>query len=178
MERIVVVGNSGAGKTTLARRISAAGGHRHVELDSIYHQPDWTPLDVDEYRRRIAEEVSDGRWVVDGNYSVVRDITWEAADTIVWVDPPRWRIMSQVIRRTLVRGLFRVELWNGNRERLSNLVRREPEENIVLWAWTTHPKLQQRYGEVFDSDQWAPRAKVRLRTAAETEAFLAELTRP
>lgn len=173
MDRIVVVGNSGAGKTSLARRIAEVGGHRHIELDAIHHLDGWTPIDQELFRSTLAAEVSHGRWVVDGNYiSVAGHVAWEAADTIVWVDPPRWRIMARIIRRTIVRGLFRVELWNGNRERLSNMFRREPEENIVLWAWTTYPKLQQRYGQIFSSDEWGPRSKIRLGTRADVEAFL------
>jgi cytidylate kinase len=46
--RVVVVGNSGSGKTTFALRLAQALDLTHVELDSIYHQPGWTPLDAEE----------------------------------------------------------------------------------------------------------------------------------
>jgi adenylate kinase family enzyme len=66
-------------------------------------------------RQFIAEQ---DHWVIDGNYHrFVQDIVWEHADTVVWLDLPRWRVMSQVIARTLRRQLSGEELWNGNRER-------------------------------------------------------------
>ena len=59
-----------------------------MELDSIYHQPGWTPLSDDEFRARVAAATEPETWVVDGNYSVIRDITWSRADTVVWFDLP------------------------------------------------------------------------------------------
>jgi adenylate kinase family enzyme len=71
---VVVVGCSGSGKTTLARRLAATLGSPHIELDSIYHQAGWTPLDDANFRARVQEATEPARWVVDGNYSVVQDI--------------------------------------------------------------------------------------------------------
>ena len=48
--------------------------------------------------------------------------------------------MPRVVRRTLWRGLLRTELWHGNREDLRNLLRRDPDQNVVLWSWTSHAR--------------------------------------
>lgn len=145
VHRISVVGNSGAGKTTLARRLAEAMGIPHLELDSVFHQPDWRPLDAESFRQRVAAFTAGPSWVVDGNYGAVRDIVWDRADTVVWLDPPRRRVMRQVIWRTLRRMATRAELWNGNREPWSNLVRLKPEESIIAWAWTRHRVYRDRY---------------------------------
>lgn len=83
-------------------------------------------------------------WVVDGNYSAVRDLVWSRADTVIWLDLPRWRVMRQVIWRTLRRIATSAELWNGNRENWRNLFG-PPEESIIVWAWTRHRVYRDRY---------------------------------
>ena len=129
MRRVSVVGTSGAGKSTLARSLAAGLGADFLELDSVNHQADWVPLPTAEFRRRVAAVVAGERWVIDGNYSTVRDIVWARADTVVWLDLPRRTVMRRIVWRTLRRVAGRAELWNGNRERWHNLftwTRRSP----------------------------------------------------
>ena len=84
--RIAVVGTSGSGKTTLAHRLAERLGIPHVELDALHWGPNWTPVAADLFRERVAQALSGEAWVVDGNYSRVRDIIWTRADTLVWLD--------------------------------------------------------------------------------------------
>ena len=93
------VGQDDAGASHWRGALGAA----HVELDAIFHQPGWTPLDDDEFRARVTEATAPGRWVVDGNYSAVRDIVWNRADTVVWFDLPYVDVMARTIRRTVRR---------------------------------------------------------------------------
>ena len=67
------------------RGLAGALDVRHVELDSIFHQPGWTELPDGEFRRRVGVELAADGWVVDGNYAAVRDVVWAAADTVVWM---------------------------------------------------------------------------------------------
>jgi adenylate kinase family enzyme len=175
VQRISVVGNSGSGKTTVASAIAEALGVPHLELDSVFHQPDWQPLDTGEFRRIVSEFTAADGWVVDGNYSRVRDIIWGLADTVVWVDPPRHRVMRQLIARTLRRMVTGAELWNGNRERWRFLFKMDPEESIILWAWTNHRKYRDRYARAQADPSNAHLSFVRLRTPAETEALVSGL---
>lgn len=131
-------GTSGSGKSTLARRIAATFGAPHIELDSIFHQPGWTPLADEEFRRRVGEFVDDDAWVVDGNYSQVADLLLARADTLVVFDLARRTVMRRVVWRSLRRVVLREELWNGNKEAVRDLVSRDPERSIIAWAWTTH----------------------------------------
>lgn len=139
-----MVGNSGSGKTTLARALAAELGVPHLELDSIHHLPNWQPLDRTAFRQQVDEFIQAPGWVVDGNYSAVRDLVWSRADTVIWLDLPRRRVMRQVIWRTLRRMATKAELWNGNRERWRNLLGPR-EESIIVWAWTQHRKYRDRY---------------------------------
>jgi adenylate kinase family enzyme len=72
--RIVVVGSTGAGKTTLAEALSARLNIPHVELDSFYWEAGWAPASTLDFRARVAEALADDAWVVDGNYQSVRDL--------------------------------------------------------------------------------------------------------
>ena len=75
LERIVIVGKSGAGKTTLAAQLASRLSLHNIELDAINWQPNWVPLPNDEMRERVSESIRDtDNWVLDGNYKAVRDI--------------------------------------------------------------------------------------------------------
>jgi hypothetical protein len=146
-----------------------------VELDSIFHQPGWTPLDDDEFRQRVTALTEPDRWVVDGNYSVVTDIVWGRADTVVWFDLPYATVMARTIRRTVRRTMTREELWNGNKEPFSNLWRLKPEKSIIAWSATRHRVYRRRYLEAELDPRWSGLLFVRLCSQREAGAFLAGL---
>ena len=173
VRRVSVVGCSGSGKSTVGRRLARDLGVPYVELDSIYHQPGWVPLATEEFRRRAAEAAAGDGWVIDGNYSKVRPLVWARADTVVWLDLPRWTVMRQVTWRSLWRAAFRVELWNGNRERWANLVTWAPENSVISWAWHRHAVYQERYIAAAADPANAHLHFVRLRSHAEIRHFLA-----
>jgi adenylate kinase family enzyme len=175
VRRISVVGTSGAGKSTVARELARNLGVPLVELDSIFHQPGWAPLPPEEFRRRVADMAAGDGWVIDGNYSIVRPLVWERADTVVWLDLPRRAVMRQIAWRTLRRAAGRVELWNGNRERWANLFTWDPEKSVISWAWHTHAGIRQRYTAAAGDPAHAHAHLrfVRLRTRADVRRFLA-----
>lgn len=155
MTRIAVIGTSGAGKTTFARRLGAALDLPVVELDSLFHLPGWNQRPVEEFRSLVAEASCRDAWVIDGNYSAVRDLVWSRAQVVVWLDYPRWRVMTRVIRRTLRRVVTREVLWSGLREPLSNLTRLDPQKSIISWAWTTYTDRRRRYSEMIVDPSWS-----------------------
>jgi adenylate kinase family enzyme len=180
IRRVRVVGNSGAGKTQLARRVAGRLGVPHLELDAINHQPGWREATVAEFQadlRRFvnSSEETSGGWVVDGNYSSRVGDLLDQADTVVWLDYPRLLVLGRVVRRTWTRHLLRQELWNGNRERWRSLLSIRPEDNIILSSWTRHGHYRRRYEAAAAS---APSARwIRLRTPAAAAGWLRELTR-
>ena len=172
MQRVSVVGNSGSGKSTIARRLAASLGAPHIELDAIFHQPGWQELPTDEFRAAVAQAVGAESWVVDGNYSVVRNVVLARADTVVWLDLGRSLVMRRVVARTVRRVLTRQELWNGNREPFANLYRWDPTKNIIRWAWTRHGVYARRFAAEANDPGHSHIQFVRLRSPAEIEALL------
>lgn len=133
--RIRVVGPSGSGKSTLAARLAKGLGVVHVELDAHYHQADWKPADPCTFDASVRRALGTKGWVLDGNYTSVLSADVAAgAELIVWLDLPRRVVLPALLNRTLRRGLGRKELWNGNRERVWNLLRLNPEHNLVLFT--------------------------------------------
>ncbi len=174
--RIAIVGNSGSGKTTLARAVAERIDAEHIELDSIHHLEDWTPIERDEMRRIISERIECDAWVVDGNYaSMVQDLVLARADTVVWLDLPRRVVMPRIVRRTLGRMLLRRELWNGNRERFRNLFNRDPYENIILWSWTQTSTYRTQYERASADPAYAHIEWIRITNPGEQRAWLRSL---
>jgi adenylate kinase family enzyme len=173
--RIVVVGTSGAGKTTLARRIAALLELRYIELDAINWQSGWRDLtrhDPEEFVRRVSEVIEAEAWVVDGNYGPARDIVWQRATHLVWLDYERPVIMARVICRSLLRAVLRTELWAGNRERWRHLLR---PSHPIRWAWSTWDRRRRETAERLAQRECAHLVVLRLRRPREVESAVNRL---
>lgn len=166
--RVVVAGPSGAGKTTLARRISAVLDAPHTELDGLHHGPGWVKRPT--FEADVEAFTAGPLWVTEWQYREVRDVLLARADLMVWLDLPRDVVMRQVVRRTLRRRLRREVLWNGNVEPPLRTVLTD-REHIVRWAWSSHPRIT---GYVLQVPARRPDLPVvRLTGHAEAESWLA-----
>jgi len=170
----MVIGVTGSGKTTVARRISETLGVPVIELDALFHQPDWQPTPPDEFRAKVQHALDrcPQGWVLDGNYHTVRDLALPRADTVVWLRLPfrvsYWRMLTRTVRRAWTKE----ELWNTNREswRLSFLSR-----DSLLLLGLTHWRAHHRNVR-HDLDTIPHEAElIELRNDAKVEAFLAAL---
>jgi adenylate kinase family enzyme len=91
--RIAVVGTSGAGKTTLSARLAELLRCPHIEFDAFQLGRNWQQATIDELRARTDRATAGERWVCDGNYEAVRDLVWDRANQLVWLDYER-RVMD------------------------------------------------------------------------------------
>lgn len=153
-------------------------GYARLELDGLAHQPGWTSLPDDEMRARIEAFLDrHERWVIDGNYTRFRDLIWEAADTLVWLDLPRHVVMLSLLGRTLRRLVTREVLWNGNQETWRNALSPDPDRSVLVWSWTHFEAYRRSYEEQSGNSEWAHLRWERLRTRREVAAFLAGIVR-
>jgi adenylate kinase family enzyme len=171
IRRVVIIGTSCSGKTTLAREISRRLGLSYVELDALYWGPNWTPREG--FKERVEKALAEEGWVVDGNYSSVRSKIWERADTIVWLDYPMRIVLTRALRRSVERAWKRTELWSGNREsfRLTFL----DKESILLWVMRSWRQYRREYPKLLRSEGCAGKQIVRLKQPAKTRRWVEEL---
>jgi len=110
MERVVIFGRGGAGKSDLARQLGAATGLPVVELDKEFWSADLDPLPPDEWAQRQAILAAQPRWIMDGDlgpYDAVEP-RLRAASTVVVLDLPLWLCAWRARRR----GPERRDFWD------------------------------------------------------------------
>jgi len=107
---------------------------------------------------------------VDGNYHVVRDLTIEQAETVVWLDYPLIIPLWRVIRRTIGRIVTHAELWNGNRETWRGAF--FGRDSLILWILKTHRVRRREFTAVFNAPEHAHRTLIRLRSPRATAHWL------
>jgi adenylate kinase family enzyme len=164
-----VIGNTGSGKTTLARALAQRLGVPHVELDGLFWQPGWVETPRDEFKQRVGDALGDDGWVVDGNYRTkLGGLVLDQADLVVWLDLPLRTTFSRVLRRTLRRLRTRESLWGTNVESWRGTFL---SRNSLLW-WTVRSHVRWRRRRI--PDFLAAYPHVRLRSAREIERFVRE----
>jgi adenylate kinase family enzyme len=171
-----VVGNTGSGKTTVSSELARRLESRHIELDALNWGPDWTPKPTEMFRRHTTDAISGDKWIVDGNYSLVRDIVWPRAQVLVWLDYSFLASLRQLFMRTARRIMDREELWAGNRERLTTQL--FSRDSIFWWLITTHRRYRTEYTELLASDAFNHLKVVRLESRRETKKWLDEVAPP
>jgi adenylate kinase family enzyme len=118
MRRIVILGCSGTGKSTLARRLARQLALPVVHLDMLYWRPGWQHPDPEDFRARVAGAVAGEDWISDGNYSVTFDLRLPRADAVIIMTLPRWRRLLRVFRRQIFQRHTRPDLPEGCPERV------------------------------------------------------------
>lgn len=171
-ERINVVGTSGSGKTTFARRLAQALGLPYFEMDALYWKPGWVEPPYEEFMEKVEAVTRQPRWVLDGNYSRTQPIKWKQVQQVIWVDPPFLRTLCRLTARTIRRSFTREELWPGTGNRESLVQAFSSPKSIIWWSIRQHPRNRARYGAVMKDPEYRHIAFVRLRSDAEAQRFL------
>lgn len=171
--RIVVIGNTGSGKTTLAGQVAALLGAPHVELDALHWEPNWTPPRVDAFQERVTAALAGPGWVADGNYGAVRDFVWGRADTIIWLNYPLWVNLWRLLRRSLWRSLCQPELWNGNRERFRTQFL--SRDSLFVWALKIHRRRRKQIPELLAKPEYHRLRRLQFCSPGATRHWLADV---
>jgi|GEM_PF-122870 len=171
LRRVIVVGVTGAGKTTFAQQLGKRLGMPAIELDALHWEPNWTMATLEDFRERVQQALAGERWVVDGNYSKVRDVIWAQADTLVWLDLPLPLILWRLLRRSVRRVVSQEELWNGNRETFRGQFL--SRDSLFLWALKTHARGRKTYPQLLQQPEYNHLRVLRFRRPQEVARWLA-----
>lgn len=166
--RVLVTGTSGSGKSTLARLLAPRLGVPYHELDALHHGPGWVPRP--EFAADVAAFAATDGWVCEWQYTAVRPLLLARADLLVWLDLTRWQVARQLVPRTVVRRVRRVELWNGNVEPPLRTVFTDPD-HLWRWAWSSHARGRERVRALLAAGEGP--LVVRLRGRRDVRAWLA-----
>ena len=168
MDRIVVIGCSAGGKSTIARELSQILGVDVIHLDKVLWKPGCRLADPQlEEPQAVGELLGRRRWIMDGNYTVSLPMRLARADTVVFIDFSRFRCLLRALKRLFqFRGKTRPDMGANCPERLNF--------ELLRWIWNyphaERPALLRQLRE-----HAGHLTVVHLRTPAEVERWLDEV---
>jgi adenylate kinase family enzyme len=170
VDRILVYGVTGSGKTTMAGGISERTGLPWHSVDDVTWEPGWVQVAEDEQRRRIEAICAGDRWILDSAYGKWLDVPLARVELIVALDYPRWLSLGRLLRRTLIRTVRRREVCNGNTETLRKAF---SDDSIIRWHFRSFTRKRERIRS-WSADLSGP-AVVRLTSARASRSWLQSL---
>jgi len=120
----------------------------------------------------VAAAIRNERWVIDGNYSVVRDLVWPRCTAFVWLDYSFARVFSRALRRTAARVITGRRLYGGNRETFRQAL--FDRDGIPWWVIRTYARRRREFPLLFGLPDYRGTTLIQFRTPAAAEAFLVE----
>jgi adenylate kinase family enzyme len=165
VQRVLVIGSGGAGKSTLARELAARTGLPLVHLDTLYWGPGWTKTPAEEWEGVVRDVIAGERWILDGNFGGTMELRLAAADTAILLDLPRLTCLRRAISRWLRnRGRSRPDLAPGCPESL--------DLEFLRWIWSYPRSRRPGVLALLDAFERDGGLVVILRSVGDVRAFL------
>jgi Shikimate kinase len=170
LRRILLAGNTGAGKTTVGKTLATSLGVPYHELDALYWDPGFRPRPT--FESDVMRFSECDRWITDAMFhDVLGDALWRRADTLVWLDLAQPVVLARVVRRSFVRATLGTPLWNGNREYWRGWLHRDhPVPRTITHFRATRAEI----GEFVERHPGL--TVVRMRRAPQIRAWLASVS--
>lgn len=168
VNRALVIGPCGAGKSTASHRIARVSGLPLYHLDKLHWRPGWVEGSTDELNEALLPIIDQERWLIDGNYGSTLKTRLARADTLIYLDFP--------VRLCLWRALKRV--WNFRGRSRPDMAEGCPERfdldfflYILKWNRNARPRTE-RLIQDFDG------TLLRFRKPLDLEIWLTKLESP
>ncbi len=166
MERILIIGCGGAGKSTLARQLGEKLSIPVVHLDKLWWRENWTHISREEFDAVVAAEAKKDQWIMDGNYnrSISQRLTY--CDTIIYLDFSRLACLLGVAKRILTTyGKVRPDMGEGCPERF--------DWEFLQWVWNFNTQHREEYYKLLNEAEGMETIVLKNRRAVKR--FLARL---
>jgi adenylate kinase family enzyme len=163
MQRVLVIGSPGAGKSTFAGVLACRTGLPLTHLDAEYWQPGWVRPPREVWEARVRELIAPDAWILDGNYTSTVRLRAERADTVIVLDYPRVLCLYRAVSRAVL---------NRRTDRM-NLGREPLDLEFLRFIWT-FPAVQQR--QLAQLEALPHLTLIRLRSDSQTQAWLGTIS--
>ena len=159
MERILIIGCGGAGKSTLARQPGEKTGLPVVHLDKLYWRPGWQHVTREEFDKLLDEVLAQGAWIMDGNFNNTIEKRIARCDTVIYMDFSRFSCMMGVVKRILTTyGTVRPDMGEGCPERF--------DLDFMKWVWNFNRNKREDYYKLLNETDGIEKIVLKNRRAA------------
>ena len=166
MERIIIIGCGGAGKSTLARQLGERLNIPVVHLDKLFWKPGWGEMPEDEFDELHRQELAKEKWIMDGNFNRTMQERMARCDTIIYLDFSRFACLMGVVKRVLTTyGKCRPDMGEGCPERI--------DFEFLKWVWNYNRDKRERNYRLLNEAQHAETIVLKNRRAVKK--FLSQL---
>jgi adenylate kinase family enzyme len=168
MERLLVIGSPGAGKSTLAAEIARRTGLPLIHLDRHYWRSGWVEPEKADWQAQVEALTARPQWVMDGNYGGTLALRLTRADMVIDLEFPAWLCVTRIILRALRhRGKVRPDMAEGCPEQVTG----EFIAYTATFPWRGRRRIDSKLADYGGTVR-------RLRSRKDVDAFLASLASP
>lgn len=167
MKKVLVIGSSGAGKSTFSRVLSEKTGLPLIHLDRLFWKPNWVETDKSEWKEILADALAGDSWIIDGQFGGTLEMRLEKCDTVIFLDLPRALCVYRILKRV-------VTYKKGKRPDMADGCDEKFDWQFLKWVWNfpekSRPKIEERLARHQNSI-----TIFRLKSTTEVKDFLSRL---
>jgi adenylate kinase family enzyme len=174
-KRVIVIGVTSSGKSTLAETLARRFDMDFIELDALYWEPNWQGAQLEVFRNRVERAVQAEKWSVAGNYHTVRDVIWPRAEAVIWLDYPFMTVFLQLTRRTFKRWWTNEVLWGTNLEPFFVHFKLWSQDSLFHWLFKTYWRRKREIPILLSQAEFSHLQLIRFTRPQETAKWLESL---
>lgn len=146
MDRVIIIGCGGSGKSTLSRALSEKTNLPVIHLDKLFWSEGWVNIPREEFNILLRQELKKDKWIIDGNYDRTLEERLSRCDTIIYLDYPRRTCILGVIKRVLSNyGKVRPDMAEGCPEKI--------DLEFLQWIWNFNKEHRDKFYKILKKEK-------------------------